>query len=184
MTVTIHDVDGFPDLKVIKLPVYKDHRGFFTETFRPEVEDILGVKFLQDNHSYSHSGVLRGIHYQWDKPMGKLVRVVSGAIIDFAIDLRHDSPTFGKYHFEYLSPKNNHQFWIPAGFGHAFVAIEPNTNVTYKCSAIHNPLAESAINPFDPDLNINWMFDLSSLIMSDKDKLAASFADYKLNPRF
>lgn len=184
MTVIVNQIERFPELKVIKLPVYKDQRGFFTETFRPEVEEILDTKFIQDNHSYSHSGVLRGIHYQWDNPMGKLVRVVSGAIIDFAVDLRKESSTFGQYHFEYLNSNNNHQFWIPAGFGHAFIAIEPNTNVTYKCSAIHNSSAESAINPFDSDLNINWMFDKQSIILSEKDKTAASFSEYKLNPRF
>lgn len=180
----INDVDKFPDLKVIKFPVYQDRRGFFTESFKPEVEQILGARFVQDNHSCSRRGVVRGIHYQWQEPMGKLVRVVNGSILDFAVDLRANSPTFGQYHFEHLSMANNLQFWVPPGFGHAFIALEDNTHVTYKCSSVFNSAADGAINPLDPDLNIHWPMDIQEMILSDKDRAAQSFQDYKKNPRF
>jgi dTDP-4-dehydrorhamnose 3,5-epimerase len=183
----ITDSKTIPDVKIINLPVYKDNRGFFTETFRPEVEDALGVKFLQDNQSASLKYVLRGIHFQWDKPMGKLVRVSHGLGLDVAIDLRKDSATYGQYHAEFLGPNTNNQLWVPVGFGHAFIALEENTHLMYKCTAVHNPKAEAAINPFDKDLNVDWdqvVENIENIILSDKDKTAGSFADYKLNPKF
>lgn len=182
--INVQEIKDFPDLKIVTLPVYRDNRGFFTETFRPEVESALGVKFLQDNHSFSARGVIRGIHFQWDSPMGKLIRVVSGSIMDVAVDLRPNSKTFGKYHAERLDASENKQFWVPSGFGHAFLALEDNTNVTYKCSAVHNASAESCINPLDMDLNINWPIDKENLILSKKDMNASSFAEYKINPKF
>ena len=112
----ITDSKTIPDVKIINLPVYRDNRGFFTETFRPEVEDALGVTFLQDNQSVSLKHVLRGIHFQWDKPMGKLVRVTHGCGLDIAVDLRKDSPTYGQYHAEVLGPDTHNQLWVPAGF--------------------------------------------------------------------
>jgi dTDP-4-dehydrorhamnose 3,5-epimerase len=183
----ITDSTKISDVKIINLPVYKDHRGFFTETFKPVIEDALGVKFLQDNQSASLKYVLRGIHFQWDKPMGKLVRVSHGYGLDVAIDLRKDSKTYGQYHAEFLGPDTNNQLWVPAGFGHAFIALEGNTHLMYKCTAVHNPKAEAAINPFDKDLNIDWdqvVENIEDIILSDKDRAAGSFADYKLNPRF
>jgi len=184
----ITDSKNLSDVKIITLPIYRDHRGFFTETFRPEVEDALGVKFLQDNQSVSRKHVLRGIHFQWDKPMGKLVRVTHGHGIDVAIDLRKDSPTYGQYHAELLEPITMNQMWVPAGFGHAFIALSDETHLLYKCTSVHNPLAESAISPFDKDLNIDWASltstAIENIILSDKDKAAGSFADYKLNPKF
>jgi len=185
----IIDSKIIPDVKLINLPVYKDHRGFFTETFNPKVEDALGVKFVQDNQSVSHKNVVRGIHFQWDEPMGKLVRVTHGKGIDIAIDLRKDSKTYGYWHAEDLSAENNFQLWVPPGFGHAFFSLEDNTHLMYKCTAVHNPLAESAINPFDEELGLNIIWDKfaeekENIILSDKDRAAGSFAEYKLNPKF
>lgn len=183
----ITDSTKISDVKIINLPVYKDHRGFFTETFKPEVEEALGVKFLQDNQSVSRKYVLRGIHFQWDKPMGKLVRVSHGHGLDVAIDLRKDSPTYGHYHAELLESITMNQLWVPPGFGHAFIALAEDTHLMYKCTAVHNPTAEGAINPFDKDLNIDWALftnEIQHIILSDKDKAAGSFADYKLNPKF
>lgn len=177
-----------PDVKTIKLPVYKDHRGFFTETFNPKVALALGVKFHQDNQSVSRKNVVRGIHFQWDEPMGKLVRVTHGMGVDIAIDLRKDSKTYGYWHAEHLQPEGN-QLWVPPGFGHAFLSLEDNTHLMYKCTAVHNPNAESAICPFDDELGLNEVWEhftgsKENIILSDKDKNAGSFADYKLNPKF
>jgi dTDP-4-dehydrorhamnose 3,5-epimerase len=187
----MHILDSriIPDVKLISLPVYKDHRGFFTETFNPKVEQALGVKFFQDNQSVSHKNVVRGIHFQWDEPMGKLVRVTHGKGIDIAIDLRKESKTYGYWHAEDLRAENNFQLWVPAGFGHAFFSLEDNTHLMYKCTSVHNPLAESAINPFDEELDLNVIWDKfaggrQNIILSDKDRAAGSFADYKLNPKF
>lgn len=182
----ITDSTKISDVKIINLPVYRDNRGFFTETFRPEVEEALGVKFFQDNQSVSKRNVLRGIHFQWDQPMGKLVRVTHGHGLDVAIDLRKDSSTYGQYHAELLGPESNNQLWVPAGFGHAFLSLGEYTHLMYKCTAVHNPKAEAAINPFDEDLNIDWQIldKIEDFILSDKDRAAGSFAEYKLNPKF
>jgi dTDP-4-dehydrorhamnose 3,5-epimerase len=185
----IIDSKIIPGVKTITLPVYKDHRGFFTETFNPKVEDVLGVKFVQDNQSSSRKYVVRGIHFQWNEPMGKLVRVAHGNGIDIAVDLRKDSATYGFWHAEGLSANNNTQLWVPPGFGHAFLSLEDNTHLMYKCTAVHNPLAESAISPFDDEIGLNDVWKhfaegKENIILSDKDRAAGSFADYKLNPKF
>lgn len=174
----------FPEVKLFIPNVYKDDRGFFTETFNSKIEDELGVKFYQDNHSKSKKNVIRGIHYQWDKPMGKLVRVVKGSGLDILVDLRKDSPTFGKSETILISDENFTIVWVPEGFGHGFLALEDDTHLCYKCSTIHNGASEGSIYPFDPTLNIQLDIDITEAILSEKDKNAQSFEQYKLNPKF
>lgn len=173
-----------PDVKIIERPVYSDHRGFFTESLNPLVEQVLGVTFVQDNHSMSHKYVIRGIHYQWNQPMGKLCRVVKGSGMDVAVDLRSDSPTFGKCVMVYLSEDNFKQVWVPPGFGHAFISLEDETHFCYSCSAVHNAESEGAICPLDTTLMLDLPFSRNKAIISDKDKNAKSFEEYKLNPKF
>lgn len=180
----INQSNIFPEVKTFIPNVYKDHRGFFTETFNDKINKELGVTFYQDNQSCSKKHVIRGIHYQWDKPMGKLCRIIKGSGIDVLVDLRKDSPTYGKYETIFLSDKNFIQVWVPEGFGHGFLALEDDTHFCYKCSALHNSESEGSIYPFDPTLNINWEISMDDAILSEKDKNAQSFEQYKLNPKF
>lgn len=174
----------FPEVKIFTPIVYEDYRGFFTETYNTNISDILGVAFYQDNHSKSKKNVVRGIHYQWDKPMGKLVRVVKGSGIDIVVDLRNNSETFGQHELFEISEQNFKMVWVPEGFGHAFLSLEDDTHLCYKCSASHNSVNEGAINPLDRAINITWPVPVENLILSEKDRNAQSFADYKLNPKF
>ena len=174
----------FPEVKLFTPTVYKDHRGFFTETFNSKIQDELIVTFYQDNHHCSKKYVIRGIHYQWDKPMGKLCRVVKGSGLDVLVDLRSNSSTYGQSETIFLSDNNFIQIWVPEGFGHGFLALEEDTHFCYKCSALHNGISEGSIYPFDPILNINWGVNITKVILSEKDKIAQSFNDYKLNPKF
>ncbi len=174
----------FPEVKFFIPNVYKDYRGFFTETYNSKIDKELGVSFFQDNHHFSKKNVIRGIHYQWDKPMGKLCRVVKGSGIDVLVDLRKDSSTYGKSETVFLSDENFIQVWVPEGFGHGFLALEENTHFCYKCSTLHNGTSEGSIYPFDPILNIGWGISADEAILSEKDKNAQTFENYKLNPKF
>ena len=174
----------FPEVKIFIPKVYKDHRGFFTETFNTNIQDELGRIFYQDNHHKSKKNVIRGIHYQWDKPMGKLCRVVKGSGIDALVDLRPNSPTYGKSETIFLSDENFIQVWVPEGFGHGFLALEEDTHFCYKCSALHNGANEGSISPFDSTLNVNWTITKDEAILSEKDINAQSFEEYNLNPKF
>jgi len=182
MTITQSNI--FPEVKLFTPNVYKDHRGFFTETFNTKINDELGVTFYQDNHHCSKKYVIRGLHYQWDKPMGKLCRVVKGSGLDVLVDLRHNSPTYRQSETIFLSDENFTQVWVPEGFGHGFLALEENTHFVYKCSALHNGTNEGSIHPFDTTLNINWGIAVGEAILSEKDKNAQSFEQYNLNPKF
>ena len=130
---------------------------------------------MQDNESKSKKNVIRGLHYQWLSPMGKLVRVVSGAIIDVVVDIRKDSLTYGDHVKFKISAKNKKQLWVPSGFAHGMLSLEEDTLVSYKCSAFYNPEGESAISPFDKDLNIDWETNLKNINISDKDLVAYWF---------
>jgi dTDP-4-dehydrorhamnose 3,5-epimerase len=174
----------FPEVKLFIPKVYNDHRGFFTETFNISIQNELGVHFYQDNHHKSKKNVIRGIHYQWYKPMGKLCRVVKGSGIDVLVDLRPNSPTYKQSETIFLSDENFIQVWVPEGFGHGFLALEEDTHFCYKCSALHNGDNEGAIHPFDPTLNINWTITREEAILSEKDTNAQSFEEYNLNPKF
>ena len=164
---------------IIEPTAYRDSRGYFTETFHKEkLEAALGVQldFVQDNQSVSHKNVLRGLHFQKGKySQAKLGRVVRGRALDVVVDLRKDSPSFGKaFSFE-LSEDNNLQIYMPKGLAHGFLALEDQTVFSYKCDAYYNPEFEVGIIYNDPDLAIDWGVPESELILSDKDKALPLF---------
>ncbi len=146
-------------LLVIKPKIFSDNRGYFFESYNIHVFEKMGIpnQFLQDNESLSAEGVLRGLHFQ--KPpyaQGKLVRVITGSVLDVAVDIRKDSSTYGKHHPIILSAENKTMFWIPAGFAHGFIALENDTIFSYKCTNIYNQESEECIDWNDPILNIDW----------------------------
>lgn len=173
---------SIPDVFLIEPQVFNDERGFFFESFnQSEFERAIGhkVTFVQDNHSRSSLGVLRGLHYQ-NKPheQGKLVRVIKGEVLDVALDLRTDSKYFGKYVIELLSEKNNRQMWIPEGFAHGFLALSNNVDFVYKTTNFYNQKSELTIKWNDPGLNIDWPSDIN-IELSPKDRQGLSFEDFK-----
>lgn len=170
-------IDG---LLIIKPDVFKDERGYFFESYNKErfAKAGLNMDFVQDNESKSDKGVLRGLHFQ--KPpfaQGKLVRVIKGSVMDVAVDLRKDSPTYGKWESVVLTEDNKLQFWIPEGFAHGFVALEDNTIFNYKCTNVYNKESEGSILWNDPDININWSID--NPILSEKDKISPLFKNFE-----
>ena len=158
--------------------VFRDDRGFFLESYNEREFAKLGIPehFVQDNHSFSTRNVLRGLHYQIGQPQGKLIRAVTGAILDVALDLRRSSPTFGKWQTFVLSADNKHMLWIPAGCAHGFRVISDNANVTYKATAFYAPEQERTVAWNDPHLKIDWQLD-GAPIVSAKDKHAKSFEE-------
>jgi dTDP-4-dehydrorhamnose 3,5-epimerase len=170
-------------LKLIKPNLFEDNRGFFFESFNQKnFNNIIGNQdyiFVQDNHSKSRKGVLRGLHYQLNSPQGKLVRVLSGEIFDVAVDLRRGSSTLGGWYGVNLSSVNHLQLWIPPGFGHGFVVISDTAEVLYKTTEYWIKDDEHAIHWNDPDLSIGWP-KFSNFIISPKDDEAISFKKAKL----
>ena len=169
------------DCVVIEPKVFGDERGFFLETFQAErYADLLGIAlpFVQDNHSRSSKGVLRGLHFQKIKPQGKLVRVVRGEVYDVALDIRQGSPTFGQWEAVILSEENKTQFWVPPGFAHGFVVLSDTADFEYKCTDYFDPSDEGCVLWNDPDLDIPWPIDNPTL--SDKDASATKLIDCKL----
>ncbi len=169
-------------IKIIQPRVFNDTRGFFMESYKKSdfVKAGIGEEFVQDNHSFSSKGVLRGIHFQSSPhAQGKLVRVVKGAVWDVAVDLRPDSPTFGKYFGIELNEENNTMFYIPPGLGHAFLTLEDNTHFLYKCTAEYNPESDGGILWNDPDLAIEWPLKAGQVPeVSAKDLELQSFRKY------
>jgi dTDP-4-dehydrorhamnose 3,5-epimerase len=166
------------EVKIIEPKVFGDDRGFFLETFHAaRYAELAGIDlpFVQDNHSRSTKGILRGLHFQKTKPQGKLVRVVSGEVYDVAVDIRRDSPTFGQWAGVILSEQNKRQFWVPPGFAHGFVVLSDTADFEYKCTDYYDPADEGTIRWDDPDLAIDWPITNPSL--SDKDATAGSFKD-------
>jgi dTDP-4-dehydrorhamnose 3,5-epimerase len=160
-----------PDVLVIEPEVFGDDRGFFFESFNQKSwQHNTGLEraFVQDNHSRSAKGVLRGIHYQIQQVQGKLVRVVAGEVYDVAVDLRRDSPTFGRWVGEYLSAENFKQFWIPEGFGHGFVVLSESAEFLYRTTDYWAPEHERCIIWNDPELDIRWPIDFAPKL-SEKD---------------
>jgi dTDP-4-dehydrorhamnose 3,5-epimerase len=160
--------------------VFGDERGFFFESFNHKVfEQATGVKtqFVQDNHSKSAKGVLRGLHYQVQQPQGKLVRVTQGEVFDVAVDIRKDSPTFGQWVGELLSAENKRQLWVPAGLAHGFVVLSETAEFLYKTTEYYAPEHERCIAWNDPTLAINWRLDGMVPRLSAKDQTGAAFAD-------
>lgn len=169
-----------PGLLVIDPKVFGDERGYFFESFNAEIYRKAGLEedFVQDNESRSMKGVLRGLHFQ-EPPyaQGKLIRVARGSVLDVSVDIRKDSPTFGKWVAYELSEHNKRQLWIPPGFAHGFVTLEDDTIFIYKCSNIYKKESENSIRWNDADLNIDW--GISDPIVSEKDKVAPLFRDLK-----
>lgn len=170
---------AIPDLLLFKPKVFGDERGFFLETFRESwfrERDIV-VNFVQDNHSSSSKGVLRGLHYQIKQPQGKLVRVTAGEVYDVAVDLRKNSPTFGKSVGVYLSAENKHIFWVPPGFAHGFLVLSEQAEFNYKCTEYYAPEHERALLWNDPVLEIEWpLDDIVQPTLSPKDQQALPLA--------
>jgi dTDP-4-dehydrorhamnose 3,5-epimerase len=167
-----------PDVIIIKPDVYFDERGYFFESFHEEKFAAFGIKgpFVQDNESKSQQGVLRGLHYQLEPfAQGKLIRVIQGAVLDVAVDIRRNSPTFGKWVSMELTGENKWICWIPAGFAHGFVTLENDTIFTYKCTGFYDKASEASIRWNDPELNINW--GTNSPNLSEKDNMAPLLKD-------
>lgn len=169
------------DCVIIDPLVFGDERGFFLETFHmsryAELARI-SAPFLQDNHSRSSKGVLRGLHFQKTKPQGKLVRVVRGEVFDVAVDLRKDSTTFGRWEAVILSEENKKQLWVPEGFAHGFLVLSEIADFEYKCTDYYDPSDEGSILWSDPDLNISW--PIANPVLSTKDHSAKRLVDLHL----
>jgi len=173
---------AIPDVILLEPKLYSDDRGFFFESFNQRQFDLdvgQGVNFVQDNHSYSAKGVLRGLHYQVGQSQGKLVRVTSGSIFDVAVDLRRNSATFGKWVGEILSAENKKQLWIPPGFAHGFYVLSDGAECLYKTSNYYAPAHEQCIMWNDPELNIDWQLHMEP-ILSLKDQAGTSLANAKV----
>jgi dTDP-4-dehydrorhamnose 3,5-epimerase len=168
------------DCVIIEPIVFGDDRGFFLEIFQVErYSHLAGINlpFVQDNHSRSSRGVLRGLHFQKTKPQGKLVRVVRGEVYDVALDVRKGSPTFGQWEGVILSEENKKQFWLPPGFAHGFLVLSDTADFEYKCTDYYDPSDEGCVLWNDPDLDIPW--PLADPILSSKDASADRLVDLK-----
>ena len=163
---------GIAGLVILEPRVFGDDRGFFMESWNRRLFAEIGIDcdFVQDNHSRSARGVLRGLHYQQPNPQGKLVRVISGRVWDVAVDLRGGSPTYGQWAGVELSAVNRRLFWVPPGFAHGFVSLEDNTDFLYKCTAYYDPASEHALQWNDPALGIEWPLDGIEPLLSAKDR--------------
>ena len=160
------------DLAVIEPKVFEDQRGYFFEAYNKNTFHELGLDydFVQDNQSYSTKGVLRGLHFQKQYPQAKLVRVIEGEVFDVAVDLRKDSPTFGKWYGVTLSGENKKMFMIPRGFAHGFLVLSETAVFSYKCDDFYHPNDEGGIIYNDPDIGIEWPEVDCELVLSEKDK--------------
>ncbi|MBA3658521.1 MAG: dTDP-4-dehydrorhamnose 3,5-epimerase [Gemmatimonadales bacterium] len=170
---------AIPDVLVIEPVVRRDERGFLVETWHGARYRDAGVAlpFVQDNHSRSVGGTLRGLHYQIESAQGKLVRVAAGEVFDVAVDLRRSSPTFGRWVGVTLSGQSHHQLWIPPGFAHGFYVLSPTADLIYKCTALYAPAHDRAIRWDDPDVGISWPLDPTRPpILSARDATAPPFA--------
>ena len=172
---------AIPDVKVLVPKKFGDHRGFFSEVYSEKLLAGHGInlRFVQDNHSLSaEKGVVRGLHWQVP-PMAqnKLIRVLRGAIIDVAVDIRRGSPTFGKHVSAMLSAENWKQMFVPAGFAHGFATLEPNTEVFYKVTNYYSPAHERGIRWNDPKLGIDWQVTEAAAVLSERDRKHPMFAE-------
>lgn len=167
----------FRDVLVIEPDVYGDDRGFFLETWQRDryAEAGVGGPFVQDNHSRSARGVLRGLHFQMPRPQGKLVQVLRGEVFDVAVDVRIGSPTFGRWAGCRLSDDDHHQMWVPEGFAHGFLALSDRADFHYKCTDFYAPEAERTLRWDDPDVGVDWPID--GPVVSEKDAGGASLEE-------
>lgn len=178
---------GFPGLLIIEPRVFDDSRGYFFESYQEDRYREAGISasFIQDNESKSVKGVVRGLHYQLNEfAQAKLVRVIQGAVLDVAVDLRAGSPTFGKWFGVELSADNKKQLFIPRGFAHGFSVLSETAIFTYKCDNFYNKEAERSIHPFDRKLSIDWQVDEKLAIVSEKDLEAHLFVEAQMNFSF
>ena len=176
---------AIPDLVLIEPTVFGDARGFFMETYHKQefFENGLTMEFVQDNHSKSKKGVLRGLHFQTQHAQGKLVRVIRGSVWDVAVDLREGSPTFGRWEGVLLSAENKKMFYVPQGFAHGFLTLEDETEFVYKCTDYYHPEYESGIRYDDPELGIAWPLaeygiGAEQLLLSGKDGKLPTLREY------
>lgn len=169
---------GIPGLFVIEVKKYGDHRGYFKETYRESDFRAMGIDaaFVQDNESYSRKNTLRGLHFQKEYPQGKLVRVIMGEVFDVAVDIRQDSPTYGKWHGVHLSGENGRMFYVPPGFAHGFLVLSEEAVFTYKCTEYYHPEDEGGFLWNDPELDIRWpAAPGEELLISPKDAALPPF---------
>ena len=172
------------DVVVVVPQVHGDSRGFFMESFGADQFGGLGLptEFVQDNHSRSGKGVVRGLHFQWDPPMGKLMRVTGGSAFVVAVDIRKGSPTLGEWFGLEVSAENKKQVWAPYGFARGFCALTPGCEVQYKCTGIYNPQGESVIYLADPQIGIPWPLDWATAEISERDRRAQTLEQWLASP--
>ena len=173
------------EIFIIEPVIYGDERGFFFESWNQKQFNKAvnqEVTFVQDNHSRSSKGVLRGLHYQLKQSQGKLVRVVSGAVLDVAVDIRKSSPTFGKHVAVELTAENYKQLWVPAGCAHGFMVLTESVDFIYKTTDYYSPKDEKCIQYNDPDLNIDWQLNGTKPKLSEKDRQGIPFKDSEYFP--
>ena len=170
---------SIPEVIVIAPDVFADERGFFFECYQKRhfAESGINAEFVQDNHSKSRYGTLRGLHYQIQQPQGKLVRVISGEIFDVAVDIRRDSPTFGQWVGDYLSAENKRTLWVPAGFAHGFYVTSPEAELIYKVTDYYAPQWERCIAWNDPSINIDWPTKGKAPVLSAKDEMGTLLSE-------
>jgi dTDP-4-dehydrorhamnose 3,5-epimerase len=176
---------SLPGVLLIEPKVFSDDRGFFMETYRADMFRPLGLEdrvFVQDNHSRSARGVLRGLHYQEPNAQGKLVRCTRGAIFDVAVDIRRGSPSFGRWFGLELSDANKRMLWIPPGFAHGFCALEDNSDLVYKCTSLYDAASDRSILWNDPAIGIEW--PIPEPVLSAKDANAPRLADAAALPAY
>lgn len=175
---------NIPGPLILEPRVFGDDRGFFLESWNAAsfAQEGLDLSFVQDNHSRSQKGVLRGMHFQNPGPQGKLVRVVRGAVFDAVVDLRRSSPTFGKWTGVVLSAENKRMFWVPEGFAHGFLTLEDDTDFLYKCTAPYAPQHEASLAWDDPEVGIEWPLEGIEPKLSAKDADGVKLADVKAFP--
>ena len=174
-----------PDVLIIEPKLFGDSRGFFFESFNERAfkeQTGVSINFVQDNHSRSQKNVLRGLHYQVENPQGKLVRVVQGEVLDVAVDVRVDSPTFGRWVATRLSAESHRQFWIPPGLAHGFLVLSESADFLYKTTDYFNPTAERCIRWDDPQLKIDWQLKDQTPLLSAKDQVGHALEDAELFP--
>lgn len=175
---------GIPGVLIFEPPVHGDHRGFFMETWRKEwFAGIEGAnEFVQDNHSKSIQGTLRGLHYQTRHTQGKYIRVVKGEIYDVVVDLRKSSRTFGKWVGEMLSAENKKSLWVPPGFAHGFYVVSEEAEITYKCTDYYAAEHERTLLWSDPQVGITWPLIENKVVLSDKDRAGSNLIDCETFP--
>jgi len=175
---------SIPDVQIIEPVLHGDHRGFFMENWRDEWALEIGsdIHFVQDNHSKSAQGTLRGLHYQIKHPQGKFVRVIQGEIYDAVVDMRRGSKTFGQWEGVILSEDNRRSLWVPPGFAHGFYVISEFAEIIYKCTDYYAPLHERCLFWNDPELGIKWPLHNIEVLISDKDSTGLAFAQSEYYP--